>query len=111
VLIEAKLTPRTEDPAKLGERLALVRHRAQHSADHDYVYRARLQLERGRQSGHYSHGYRSIERGLLRLATKVPLGLDSDELDHARRVVLEVDAVAGAHLNHTSARPRQEFPP
>src|SRR5947209_9839301 len=109
MLIEAKLAARTEHPGKLGERLALVWYRAQHSTGDDDIDRIGLEPERGGDARHDLDGDRSVDRGRRSLGAQIRLRLDSDQLRDAVGVVLEVDAVAGPDLHHPSPHAGQEL--
>ena len=109
MLVEAQLTPGTQDPAELGERLALIRNGAEHPGDDHRVHRVRSEVEARSGPRHDAHRHRRAGGGPLGLATQVRLRLDRDQLLDARRIVLEVDAVAGADLDHASRHRGQEL--
>lgn len=107
MLEEAKLAIPFEYSAHLGQRGVRVGHGAQNQRGDHGVERARVEPERSSNRVCQTHRHRGTVSRLLGLVAHVGLGLDRHHLFHSRRIVAEVDAVAGANLEHAAVKPRQ----
>lgn len=110
MLEEAKLATRADHAVELAECDRLIGDRAEHQASNPSVERAVLggQCVGGAGDDPDRHG--RLDRVLLGESAHVVLGLDREDLGDARRVVLEVRAVASAKLDHPPGQAIEQPP-
>jgi hypothetical protein len=110
VLVEAKLTARSQHTAQIRERRALVGHRAQHSGYDRRVEGCVLRRKCACDAVQDPDRHRRRPRRLHRALPQVRLGLHRHQLLDLPRIVREVEAVSRAHLDHAARQARQQLP-
>src|SRR4029453_17456398 len=111
VLVEAQLAAGPDDAPQLGERSGLVEDRAEHERGDASVETG--VPDRETLGGAVDNGDldRHLGRRLASTVAQKPLGLDRDDLAHRLRIEREVEAVAGADLDHAAAEAGQRPSP
>jgi hypothetical protein len=105
VFEEAQLPARDQDATDLGERAGDLRHRAEHQGHHRGVEGGVGCGQRVGVSGHDPDRYRRVRGCLLGQGAQVVFRLDGEHFGDGVRVVAEVQAVAGADLDHPPSEP------